>query len=311
MDELGIVNRALAFLGSHLASSMNDLDKNAARAIAAYPTCRDEVLRMAPWSCCLKRMVLKCTDKQATPWTASHLYRVGDRVTNDSDKTYICVVAGQSEATIGPLGTGSGIVCGGVTWDYVEASTASNNWCHWPSTVYEQDDLVTWDTGKVYACTQGGTSGVATPPVGMGNDIMDGTVLWDYYTTVKSNKTVYSHEYVLPPNCVRLLKIPLLNAVKESDQGVQFIKEGKFIYTDQEDSFALFVRRIDPIEWDPLLQGAVAFRLAAEIAYDVTGQVGLQDRAFKALGGQYTEARQIALNETQEGRPEETAWENV
>jgi hypothetical protein len=311
MQTLDIVNRALLFLGSHPADTMNDVAKNAARAISAYEKCRDEVLRMVPWTCCLKRELMKDTGEQATPWTASHTYGVGERVTNDTAKTYVCTDVGKSAAATGPTGTGTNITDGTVIWRYVEASTATVNWCHAVLTVYELGDLVSWDTGKVYMCTQAGTTAAANPPVGTGTDIIDGTVKWAYHTTIKANRTVYAYQYVLPPDCLRVIKVPLSTGPKESTQGVQHTVEGKFLYCDQEESFLRYVYRAEVSEWDSLLQGTVAFRIAAEIALDVTGQKDIQATAFQALSGQYASARAIAMGETQEGVPEVIRWEDV
>ena len=290
---------------------MTDVDKNAARAIAAYEKCRDEVLRMERWTCCLRRALLLDCGAQATPWTASHLYGEGERVTNDTLKTYICTGSGKSAAAGGPTGTGSEITDGTVEWDYEEASTALTNWCHAVNTPYELGDLVSWDTGKVYVCIVAGTSAAANPPVGAGEDIADGTVRWKYYCTIKPNLTIYAYQYVLPYDCVRVLKVPSATAAAESTQGVQYMIEGRFLFTDQVDSFVNYVYNAPVDEWDALLQGTVAFRIAAEIAFDVTGQKEVQATAFQALGGQYTAARMIALNETYEGTPEQIRWEDV
>ena len=153
MTDLQIVNRVLRSLGALEATSMTDSAINADRAITAYPLCRDEVMRMRFWPSIMTRGLLKNMADQATPWTLSHRYEIADRVTNDTNKTYRCTVAGISAASGGPTGTGSGITDGAVTWAYVEASTSLTNWCHWPSTAYVLDDLVTWDTGKVYAAS--------------------------------------------------------------------------------------------------------------------------------------------------------------
>jgi hypothetical protein len=54
-------------------------------------------------------------------WTITTAYAVGDYVFNDTDKAYICTVAGTSAGAGGPTGTGTAIVDGGGTlrWDYV------------------------------------------------------------------------------------------------------------------------------------------------------------------------------------------------
>ncbi len=54
-------------------------------------------------------------------WTALTHYAVGDRVLNNSIKTYTCTIAGTSAASGGPTGTGTNIVDGTVHWDFVPA----------------------------------------------------------------------------------------------------------------------------------------------------------------------------------------------
>ena len=313
MTDLNIVNRALKFIGEAPADSMADTSRAAVAATSVYDTCRDEVLRMAPWTCCFKRRILRDTAEQATPWTNDHYYGVGERVTNDSSKTYICTDAGRSgtAASGGPTGSGTDIEDGSCTWDYVEVSTALVNWCHWVSTIYTLEDLVSWNTGKIYSCKQAGTSASSNPPVGIGDDIVDGTIRWAYYTTIPYNSTVYAYQYVLPPDCLRVIKVPDSTALKESDQGVQYSVEGKFLYTDQADSILKYVYRAPVSEWDALLQGTVAARIAAEIAKDVTGQVAIMNQAFSFLNAQYAAARVIAMGEAQEGAVEVVGWQDV
>ena len=311
MTNLEIVNRALHFIGEPAALSMADTARGAARAIAVYSTCRDEVLRLAFWTSCFRRERPYCTSEQATPWTASHRYEIGERCTNDTAKTYEVTTAGTSAAATGPTGTGSAITDGSVIWQYIEASTVTNNWCHAALTVYAVGDLVSWDTGKVYVCITAGTTGAASPPTGTTTDITDGTVHWAYYATIRGNRTVYAYEYVIPYDCLRVLKVPNLATAKESDQGVQYSVEGRFLYTDQADTWMKYVYRADPSEWDTLLQGTVAFRIAAEIALDVTGQQAIMKNAFDALNSQYAAGRLVAMAEAQEGTPEEPRWEDV
>lgn len=311
MTDLEIVNRALGFLGETGASSMTDQSRGPKKAITAYPMCRDEVLRKAPWTCCMKRDRLYDTGEQATPWTANRWYGVGERVTNDTLKTYVCTVDGRSATSGGPTGTGTAITDGTVTWMYLEVSSAATNWCHWTSTPYNLGDLVCWDGGKIYECIQAGTSESANPPIGTAQDILDGTVRWRYYTTIPANRTIYAYQYVLPPDCLYAAKVPDLAAAKESQQGVQYSVEGRMLYTAQAASILRYVWRADPLEWDPLLEAAVAMRIVAEIALDLTGQKPLMSAAFEVVKAMYDEARSVALSEGQEGVEEEVRWEDA
>lgn len=310
MQDLDIVNRALNFLGAHSAVSMSDTEKNSARAIAAYEECRDEVLRMERWTCCLKRALLLDCGGQATPWRASHYYGAGETCTNGGN-AYNCTTSGKSAAAGGPAGAGSDIVDGVAEWEFIEASSAMNNWCWAAVTPYEVGELVSWDTGRVYVCIQAGTSSAANPPMGTSDDITDGTVRWRYYCAIGPNRTVYAYQYVLPADCLRVLKVPMTTATSEAQQGVQYMIEGRFLYCEQADSFVKYVYNAPVDQWDSLLRGAVAFRIAAEVAFDVTGQKEVQASAFAALGSQYAGARQVALTETSEGTPERVRWEEV
>jgi len=302
----------LALLGQNDAASMADTAVNPKRAITAYTSCRDEIMGMINWPSCTKRALLKNLDDQAVPWTLSHRYEIGDRVTNDTAKTYQCTAAGVSAAAGGPTGTTSGITDGTVTWTYVQASTALNNWCHWPLKVYAIGDLVTWDVGKVYACITAGTTAAATPPTGVTADITDGTVHWAYYGTPPHNRTVYGYQYVMPPDCLRIIKVPNLAAAKESDQGVQYLREGNWLYCDQDESPLKYVsREEDPTRWGVLLVGCVAARIAVEIALAVTGQKEVLKTMFELFGGLLRTARMAALHEGAESTPEVARWEDA
>lgn len=76
------------------------------------------------------------TAAAAPDWTGTTPYEVGDFVTNGANQ-YVCTVAGTSDASGGPTGTGSGIVDGGVTWDYYS-----------PAGAHLQFDSIQWTAGQ-------------------------------------------------------------------------------------------------------------------------------------------------------------------
>ena len=65
-----------------------------------------------------------------TAWAGSTGYQTGSAtavasfVTNDSGKVYVCTVSGTSASSGGPTGTGSGIVDGSCTWNYIGSNSA-------------------------------------------------------------------------------------------------------------------------------------------------------------------------------------------
>ena len=316
MTSLEIINKALYRLGSQPASSLSDTAKAAARAVEDYASARDQVLRLIAWPTVVSRVALYDMAEQATPWTLSRRYGVGERVTNDTGKTYQCITAGRAAASGGPTGTGGSITDGTVVWEYKEASSATNNWCHAGSTAYYVNDLVSWDAGKVFACITAGTTAAATPPTsgssGYPSDITDGTVHWKYLGTPPANMTVYGYQYIVPPDCLRILKIPDDTAQLESEQGYQYKREGICIYTDLVDAWCYYVRQeTDPTIWDALLQEVVVLKLASDIAFDVTGNEAKAKSLYDKFAGMYATARPIALNEGAEGTPDVDRWEDA
>ena len=314
--DLDIVNRALTSLGNLPATGMADAAKNPARAITAYPLKRDEMLRKIPWPSCTTRALMKNMNEQAVPWAVSTAYLLGERRTNDTNKTYKVTRAGVSAGSGGPTGTGAGIVDGdaddGVIWAYVEASTALNNWAHWINTAYELENLVIWDGGKVYRCIIAGTSAAANPPTGTADDITDGSVHWEYYGSPPYNRTVYLYQYIIPSDCLKVQKVPNLAATSEDQQGVQYKREGTWLYCHQNAGFLQYTRREEDVDrWGALLQNAVATAIAAEIAYDVTAQTQMALLAFQKAAVAETDAKQVALHEGVESIPEEPLWEDA
>lgn len=313
MTNLECVNRALRQLGQPDASSMADTARNPAAAIAAYEPCRDEVLRLLDWPSCTKRVSMKGWHDQATPWTASHAYQIGDRCTNDTAKTYECTIAGTSAASGGPTGTTGAITDGTVTWAYKEASTTTNNWCWVASTAYIVDDLVSNDTGKVYVCITAGTSDTSGGPTGVTSDITDGTAHWAYYGTPSMpNRTTLSYLYVIPHDCLRIIKVPDQSATDEHSQGIEYKREGTWIYTNQDPSVLVYVRKeTDPSRWDHLLQTVVPMRIAAEIALFVTGSQTKKKQAQDEFAAWYATARPVAMIEASEAPAEPQWWDEV
>lgn len=59
------------------------------------------------------------TETLLPDWTALTPYLVGDRVLNDSGKTYRCTTAGTSAAAVGPTGSGGTITDGSCVWAFV------------------------------------------------------------------------------------------------------------------------------------------------------------------------------------------------
>ena len=78
-------------------------------------------------------------------WTANTVYLVNQEVTNDSGKTYVATSAsGTSAGSGGPTGTGTGIVDGTVTWNYVGPTTGGSGASGQNCTASEDRDVHAW-----------------------------------------------------------------------------------------------------------------------------------------------------------------------
>ena len=135
---------------------------------------------------------------------------------------------------------------------------------------------------------------------------------WDYYGTPPHNRSVYGYQYVYPSDCLRIAKLPNLAAGAESDQGVQYLREGNWIYSDQDASPVRYVRKeLDPTRWDSLLQSVITYRIATDIVFAVTSQpklVQLTNAQFALMLGTAVNA---ALSEGAESTPERDRWEDA
>lgn len=190
MTELEIINKALRRIGAKPASDMSDTYTAAAKAIAAYDGCRDEVLRMVNWPSVTKRVTMQCTADLVCQWIASHAYHVGDKVTNDTGKVYECTVAGTSAASGGPTGTSAAITDNTVTWEYVAADDTSVNWAWVKGATYAAGDIVGNYDGRLYLCSTAGVSRSTLGPRGTSTAEQDDAEDWLPDTTYVAGDTV-------------------------------------------------------------------------------------------------------------------------
>jgi hypothetical protein len=104
-------------------------------------------------------------------WRPLTNYTASKDFVYQNDRLYECVLSGISSSTLGPQGTGSGIV------DSVYAAWQ-------PDRLYTINSVVSNDLGKLYKCRLPGISN-STPgagPTGTSTNIEDGTCEWSYET---------------------------------------------------------------------------------------------------------------------------------
>lgn len=120
----------------------------------------------------------------------------------------------------------------------------------------------------------------------------------------------YANRYPLPVACLRVLQIEneLLSDAQRGDRTGLWKIEKRAIVTDLGAPLKIvYIERIaDPALFDPLLVEVLAARLAASIAYRVTGAQSAVEGALKAYRDKLAEARTI---DAQEGSPDGFAIE--
>jgi|TARA_R100001510_G_scaffold27454_1_gene24171 hypothetical protein len=117
----------------------------------------------------------------------------------------------------------------------------------------------------------------------------------------------FAHQYTLPtsPFCLRVLSFFSSNVDSEIspyDSQVMFKIEGRKILTDEATCKIIYLARItDTTQFDSLLSNAIAFRLASETAYAITGSNSIAQSLFGLYEQRLREARSM---DAVEGKPD-------
>ncbi|MDD5348432.1 MAG: hypothetical protein PHT59_07455 [Candidatus Omnitrophica bacterium] len=109
----------------------------------------------------------------------------------------------------------------------------------------------------------------------------------------------YDYQYQLPtsPYCLRVLTME-----EQIDEGYKYVIEGRYILTDADTCNIKYIAQLtDANDMDILLRETIAARLAAEIAFPLTGQKNIADAMWNLYERKLREARSI---DAQEGTPE-------
>ncbi|MGB8276100.1 MAG: hypothetical protein WCF16_12625 [Alphaproteobacteria bacterium] len=107
----------------------------------------------------------------------------------------------------------------------------------------------------------------------------------------------YARQFQLPVDCLRVLTL------ENQEAGAQYRIEGRRVLTDEAAPLnILYLARVtDPAELDALLADTIAARLAADLAYPLTGSTSLAQAMFTTYQAKLAEARRC---DAQEGTPE-------
>ncbi len=118
--------------------------------------------------------------------------------------------------------------------------------------------------------------------------------------------TVFEYKYTLPadPWC---LKVRHLLDDEMGDGNYPYKLMGRAIYTDLEDAYLEYTRRVeDPDDWDVLFTEALAWRLAAELIRPLGNKSGVD--ADQKYADAMLDAKGADAQEKQEKKTPPTKW---
>lgn len=116
----------------------------------------------------------------------------------------------------------------------------------------------------------------------------------------------YAHQYQLPTDWLRMMDING-EAVKETEE--YFEIEGRALLIDAETVWIRYVRDIGIGACDPLLQSAIAVRLASKIAIPISGRLEQADAMETLFHRRLAEAQGIDSKES--AGADNPAWEKI
>jgi ABC-type amino acid transport substrate-binding protein len=116
----------------------------------------------------------------------------------------------------------------------------------------------------------------------------------------------YAFQYQLPVDCLRVVEMD-----GYLDQGIAWRVEGLRLLTDAGGPVRIrYIQRVDdPAQFDPALADAIAARLAADIAYAVTGNASQAQALTQLAEARLLAARRVdAIEQSQDDRMRAEDW---
>ena len=128
---------------------------------------------------------------------------------------------------------------------------------------------------------------------------------------IDDDNAEYEYQYALPtePYCLRVIDVP---GLPEADYEI----ESRYLMYNDDSVVIRYVKReLDPTKYDPLLTKAIAYRLAAELAIDITGKAGLHGDMIVLYEQQLSRAANMDAKANQSKQPDHEdsgkAWTGV
>lgn len=110
----------------------------------------------------------------------------------------------------------------------------------------------------------------------------------------------YAYRYALPTDCLRVLSVY---------EAPEYQIEGKFLVTDSDDVYVLYVADVDdPNQYIPALREAMSLLIAAKLTYTVTQSTTKEQAAWVMYEKALIRARGIDAREGTPTNPQPTSW---
>jgi hypothetical protein len=120
-------------------------------------------------------------------------------------------------------------------------------------------------------------------------------------------------QFTLPsdPYCLRVMSLHTSNVDNEIapyDTQSMFKIEGRKVLTDEDSCRIIYIARVEDTEqYDASLSNAIAYRLAAETSYAITGSTSVSQQMFALFESRLREARSM---DAIEGKPDRIITED-
>lgn len=123
----------------------------------------------------------------------------------------------------------------------------------------------------------------------------------------------FTNQFTLPtdPYCLRVISLHTSNVdndISPYDIQAMFKIEGRKVLTDEGTCRIIYIGRItDTEQYDSLLSSTIAYKLAAETAYAITGSTSVSQQMFSLYDRSLSEARSM---DAIEGKPDRIITED-
>jgi hypothetical protein len=107
----------------------------------------------------------------------------------------------------------------------------------------------------------------------------------------------YDHQFQIPSDCLRVFEVS--SGWSDVESETEFEIEGKALLTDMNTCYIRYIfRQTDPTQFDSSFVNAIAARLAAEMAYSITGHGSMATAMMQIYEQKMSAARSADAQES-------------